>query len=338
MVDSSLIKYIKESLSRGASLEQIKKKLRENGWSEQDISDGINIVKSQQGGSGGSYQQNPQQNYGRPSGTAPESGSSKKIWIIIGIFVLVIGMILAYFFIFKNRTETKTCFELGGYSCLSGETCDGNYLDASDTNNCCSILCTASCSETWICTNWSSCLNNTQSRICNDTNSCGTTVYKPIESQSCGNTNQSLNCTHNSVCNVNCVNAGGDPDCTCDEQDAASTRNITLCDGEYYGCNGTKINASDTEVCCIGTCITPTCGNDGLCALGCQMGDADCTCAQQDGILCESDSRSLACANSVDPISSSDYVNAQVWCCGNGLCGSSSVQYNTTNNTPVYSP
>ena len=41
------------------------------------------------------------------------------------------------------------------------------------------------CVESWSCTDWSTCVNNQQTRTCTDVNSCGTTVNKPDESQSC---------------------------------------------------------------------------------------------------------------------------------------------------------
>jgi PGF-pre-PGF domain-containing protein len=40
------------------------------------------------------------------------------------------------------------------------------------------------CVESWSCTEWSDC-NGVQTRTCTDSNTCGTTVSKPTESQSC---------------------------------------------------------------------------------------------------------------------------------------------------------
>ncbi len=58
--------------------------------------------------------------------------------------------------------------------------------------NICSIECSCSgleyeepCIENWTCTDWSSCTNSTQTRICTDQNSCGTEINKPSESQNC---------------------------------------------------------------------------------------------------------------------------------------------------------
>jgi PGF-pre-PGF domain-containing protein len=41
------------------------------------------------------------------------------------------------------------------------------------------------CTESWSCTDWSSCANSQQTRTCTDSNNCGTTSSKPAESQSC---------------------------------------------------------------------------------------------------------------------------------------------------------
>lgn len=41
------------------------------------------------------------------------------------------------------------------------------------------------CSESWTCTDWSSCSGGTQTRTCTDSNNCSTTFNKPAESQSC---------------------------------------------------------------------------------------------------------------------------------------------------------
>jgi len=43
----------------------------------------------------------------------------------------------------------------------------------------------AACEEDWICTDWSDCFNNIQTRVCADDNRCGTTEEKPIERQDC---------------------------------------------------------------------------------------------------------------------------------------------------------
>ena len=41
------------------------------------------------------------------------------------------------------------------------------------------------CTEDWICEDWSSCVNNRQTRVCTDLNDCDTTENKPEESRRC---------------------------------------------------------------------------------------------------------------------------------------------------------
>ncbi|RLG12597.1 hypothetical protein DRN73_01930 [Candidatus Pacearchaeota archaeon] len=43
----------------------------------------------------------------------------------------------------------------------------------------------STCIENWSCSNWSICINNLQSRTCNDLNNCGTIKNKPNETQNC---------------------------------------------------------------------------------------------------------------------------------------------------------
>jgi len=76
-----------------------------------------------------------------------------------------------------------TCSQLEGDICRSSETCDGDWLDASDTNRCCSTTC--SCEEDWDCTEWSDCEDGVQTRKCTDDNDCGTEEDKPEEERSC---------------------------------------------------------------------------------------------------------------------------------------------------------
>jgi len=53
------------------------------------------------------------------------------------------------------------------------------------TTQCKEVYNIQSCIENWQCTEWSQCSGGTQTRTCTDLNACGTTVNKPIESQSC---------------------------------------------------------------------------------------------------------------------------------------------------------
>lgn len=61
-------------------------------------------------------------------------------------------------------------------ACVDG-SCSGTST-SNETGN-------MTCVEDWKCSDWSACANNQQARACDDLNECGTTVGKPLESQSC---------------------------------------------------------------------------------------------------------------------------------------------------------
>jgi PGF-pre-PGF domain-containing protein len=56
------------------------------------------------------------------------------------------------------------------------------------------------CQESWTCGDWSSCVNNLQTRTCTDENACGTTNDKPATSQSCQSCQESWLCSEWSNC------------------------------------------------------------------------------------------------------------------------------------------
>ena len=67
---------------------------------------------------------------------------------------------------------------------LTAEEIKGIYNNGVSGNVC------SSCIESWSCSVWSACSNNTQTRTCIDANNCGTTTSKPAVSQSCVVQNQ----------------------------------------------------------------------------------------------------------------------------------------------------
>jgi len=315
MVDKSIIKYIKSSLARGLSKDQIKKNLKANGWTDADINEAVAVAGTAQPATtkpGKSVVATTNQPAKTIVKSSPESALSKNIWIFLGLFVLVVVIVVIVFFVFRGDKE-ETCFDLGGYVCGTGEECDGTYLDASDTYDCCSIACVESCAESWECGNWTACVNDAQERNCTDLNDCGTTINKPVESRYCGG-NES--CINDSICELGCENQGGDIDCSCEEQNNASSLNITLC-GVSEECNGTIIDSNESgQICCIGGCfIPPNCNSDGHCVLGCVSGDSDCSCEEQDGTLCNSTTVGDACSTGTRAIGSSDYVSGEMYCC-----------------------
>ncbi|MBU2099706.1 MAG: DUF362 domain-containing protein [Candidatus Micrarchaeota archaeon] len=70
------------------------------------------------------------------------------------------------------------------------------------------------CIENWQCEVWSACVNGQQTRTCNDLADCGTTEFKPAESQACGE----------------CIN-GETQDCDTDQ----GCDGIQLCENNYWG-------------------------------------------------------------------------------------------------------
>ena len=54
---------------------------------------------------------------------------------------------------------------------------------------------TTTCAPNWICSEWSECINSTQTKNCTDQNNCGNQTSKPIEVQSC-----SIDCVSNWNC------------------------------------------------------------------------------------------------------------------------------------------
>jgi hypothetical protein len=92
------------------------------------------------------------------------------------------------------REGLKTCYQGTWGDCEnavfpSEEICDflDNDCDSSiDEGGVCDETFTPPCSENWECTEWSSCINETNStRRCTDTNNCGTKHFRPAETRVC---------------------------------------------------------------------------------------------------------------------------------------------------------
>ena len=62
------------------------------------------------------------------------------------------------------------------------------------------------CIENWTCGAWSTCSSGTQTRVCTDANSCGTTGSKPIESQTCSGFIKGASCGTSGTINDYIVN------------------------------------------------------------------------------------------------------------------------------------
>lgn len=69
------------------------------------------------------------------------------------------------------------------------------------------------CEEEWVCTKWSECVDEEQTRECTDKNECGTTKDKPIEKQTC----EMPSYCGDGVCDIEEDCAACAADCGCEE-------------------------------------------------------------------------------------------------------------------------
>jgi len=102
---------------------------------------------------------------------------------------------------------------------------------------------TSSCSETWNCTNWTSCVNNVRTRTCVDEENCGTLTGRPAINESC----TTSTCGINDGCSISCV--GGDSDCSC------SLENGYVC-GINQTCSSSTLLHSGSGICCSIPCTS----------------------------------------------------------------------------------
>ncbi|MFH1663380.1 MAG: hypothetical protein ABH986_00970, partial [archaeon] len=137
--------------------------------------------------------------------------------------------------------------------------CDGTLFS---TGYCCSDshqTTQCSCTENWVCGTWSSCLNGSQSRTCNDTNSCGTILNRPSLTQSCGvctnNTTQACTTTTGCAGTQTCINNYWSTTCNDIPGDNCPVCIQGQITSECY-CDG---SARTTGYCCNGNYQTTAC-------------------------------------------------------------------------------
>lgn len=70
----------------------------------------------------------------------------------------------------------------GGFTCTKNTTLNKYKITGLSFSG----IGEAECTESWSCTDWSTCSGATQTRTCTDNNNCGTENNKPSESQTCG--------------------------------------------------------------------------------------------------------------------------------------------------------
>ncbi|NCN87186.1 hypothetical protein GW932_05110 [archaeon] len=91
MVNTDLVNYVYSALSQNVSIEKIKEELKKSGWNEFEINEAITFAnKSYTGGSNTSYY------------------SMVKKVIFIFFILAIIGLVLAYFFIFSSEKLNLT--------------------------------------------------------------------------------------------------------------------------------------------------------------------------------------------------------------------------------------
>jgi len=110
------------------------------------------------------------------------------------------------------------------------------------------------CTEDWNCTEWSGCVNETQTRVCTDLNDCGTEEDKPERSQSCEIVCvENWNCTEWSGC-VNetqtrvCTDLN---DCGTEEDKPEGSQSCEIVCVENWNCTEWSgcVNETQTRVC-----------------------------------------------------------------------------------------
>jgi hypothetical protein len=88
-----------------------------------------------------------------------------------------------------HRTDNNDdCpFEISALTSILKNWKNGSY-SSSDFDTCGQIVSEPLpevCKEEWNCGEWDTCVNGTQNRVCNEINSCGTDINKPILTQTC---------------------------------------------------------------------------------------------------------------------------------------------------------
>ncbi|MFH1801743.1 MAG: hypothetical protein ABH804_02850 [archaeon] len=152
--------------------------------------------------------------------------------------------------------------------CIQDSECPRGY-------SCKEGLCAfkTTCSENWVCSSWSDCTNNKQTRTCTDLNNCGTNLNKPIPLQTC-----EIQCSEKWVCS-------SWSDCTNNKQ----TRTCT----DLNNC-GTNLNKPSTSQSCDVQCIEKwECSDWGGCVYGQQT--RTCTDLNNCGTINNKPSQSKSC-------------------------------------------
>jgi len=111
---------------------------------------------------------------------------------------VLVGLVLVGFFMLFFLASSVGDLSLTGYVVVGvGLPCGGETNDTCTAGLFCNddFVCEAICTENWACSDWTECINGTQTKSCTDTNNCGTEDDKPDETQTCVLETCTPNCT-----------------------------------------------------------------------------------------------------------------------------------------------
>lgn len=84
----------------------------------------------------------------------------------------------------KCSSDYESCFSCSS-DCGSCPSAGGSGGGGSSGGFVTTINNAATCYENWVCTDWTDCVDESQTRICTDMKSCNSSIFKPISSKSC---------------------------------------------------------------------------------------------------------------------------------------------------------
>ncbi|HKL23971.1 MAG TPA: hypothetical protein VJ912_01415 [Candidatus Nanoarchaeia archaeon] len=315
MVDPRIINYLRKNLARGFSEKQLKNKLIKTGWPESSVKQALNQIHGKPKESkksknktifyflGGIFiiiiiflglfffnpktEQIPSEDLNQGTSQNIEQGKSKKFTINQVEHEIKVKSIQEDKVTVEIRSDPIE-LELKVGEVKKVNLDDDNYYDLelkaeSTEEDSVKIymkeINEQSCTPEWECSEWSSCINETQTRNCSDINRCGIEEGKPKEIRKCNETcEQNWTCTNWSEC----INETQTRDCT-DENKCGNTSekpkeirecislkncselNGTLCNSSEI-CNGTELNSSDNSICCDKSCVIGS--NKPICSEG----------------------------------------------------------------------
>jgi hypothetical protein len=222
-------------------------------------------------------------------------------FVLLMVLVIAIGAIFLYSNLkftgyVINPLTNETCN--GDWTNVTGECINGTQTitwTGTNTTNCDSAytithscempIQNQTCTESWVCGNWTTCSNSTQTRTCTDSANCNVTINSTLfpVSQSCNST--IVNTTNTSCAPTTCSALGK----TCGNWangTCGGTLNCGTCGSDYTCSSGTCKIKEDTP--------SPKCGN-GNCGM-----DETCSSCPTDCGVCSSGNGVTDCIPNLD--------------------------------------